>query len=90
MSNTDNRTSVDSGALTMALNVLRRAGKNEVSDTLEQTAYRDHIKAMQRDCRTCENLLGCQYSQAHGLRLDCTNHDKYQPMLEFKQLTRSE
>lgn len=31
---------VDGGALTMALNVLRRAGKNEVADALEVTAIR--------------------------------------------------
>jgi hypothetical protein len=35
------RTSVDSGALKMTLNVLRRAGKNDVSDALEATAIRD-------------------------------------------------
>lgn len=33
-------THVDSGALTMALNVLRRAGKDEVADALEQSAVR--------------------------------------------------
>lgn len=36
----DNRTHVDSGALTMALNVLRRAGKSEVADALEASANR--------------------------------------------------
>lgn len=35
-----NITIVDSGALTMALNVLRRANKNEVADALEATAKR--------------------------------------------------
>jgi hypothetical protein len=35
-----NRTSVDSGALIMALNVLRRAGRDEVADELEATAIR--------------------------------------------------
>ena len=34
------KTLVDSGALTMALNVLRRAGKDEVVDELEKTAVR--------------------------------------------------
>lgn len=34
------KTLVDSGALTMALNVLRRAGKGEVADALAQTAER--------------------------------------------------
>lgn len=34
------KTLVDSGALTMALNVLRRAGKDEVADALEKTAIR--------------------------------------------------
>lgn len=32
-----NRVTVDCGALTMALNVLRRAGKDEVADALEQS-----------------------------------------------------
>lgn len=40
MSAPDNRTHVDSGALQMALNVLRRAGKNEVAFALESTAVR--------------------------------------------------
>lgn len=35
-----NGTVVDSGALQMALNVLRRAGKNEVADELEKSAIR--------------------------------------------------
>lgn len=34
------KTLVDSGALTMALNVLRRANKTEVADALEKTAVR--------------------------------------------------
>lgn len=33
-------TLVNGGALTLALNVLRRAGKNEVADELEKTAIR--------------------------------------------------
>lgn len=36
----ENRTTVDSGALRMALNVLRRSGKGEVADELENTAVR--------------------------------------------------
>ena len=40
-----NRTHVDSGALTMALNVLRRAGKNGVADALESTASRSPASA---------------------------------------------
>lgn len=35
------KTLVDSGALTLALNVLRRAGKDEVADALQATAVRD-------------------------------------------------
>ena len=35
-----NRTTVDSGALRLALNVLRRAGKGEVAEALESTAAR--------------------------------------------------
>jgi hypothetical protein len=34
------RTLVDSGALKMAINVLRRAGKDEVADALESTSFR--------------------------------------------------
>lgn len=36
----ETRISVDGGALTMALNVLRRDGKNEIADALEATAVR--------------------------------------------------
>lgn len=41
----DNRCTVDSGALRMALNVLRRAGKTEVADELEQSAARISVEA---------------------------------------------
>lgn len=44
-----NRTHVDSGALTMALNVLRRAGKAEVADALEETAVRGEQPAAKPD-----------------------------------------
>ena len=53
----------------------------------------DYIEAMQRDCRTCESFSQLAYIGNHctlsTLKIPCTNHDKYQPMLEFKQLTRS-
>ena len=38
-----NRTSVDSGALKLALNVLRRSGKDETADALHETAIREPI-----------------------------------------------
>ena len=38
-----NRTSVDSGALKLALNVLRRAGKDATADALHDTATREPI-----------------------------------------------
>lgn len=38
-----NRTSVDSGALKLALNVLRRAGKDATADALQETATREPI-----------------------------------------------
>jgi hypothetical protein len=41
----DADTRVDGGALRMALNVLRRAGKHEVADTLESTAIRQPVSA---------------------------------------------
>jgi len=55
-------------------------------------ALRAHIEAMQRDCRTCIHAQFSQdaYDYLKCRLVDCTNHDKYQPMLEFKQLTRSE
>jgi hypothetical protein len=42
----DNRISVDRGALQMALNVLRRAGKNEVADALAEST--DGVQEDQR------------------------------------------
>lgn len=56
---------------------------------------RAHIEAMQRDCRTCVyfNIDVNRFTKAVAFKCgvsDCTNHDKYQPMLEFKPLTRSE
>lgn len=42
-------TYVDGGALKMALNVLRRAGKNEVADELEKTAVRSTPAEQQRE-----------------------------------------
>lgn len=44
-----NRTTVDSGALKLALNVLRRAGKNEVADALEETAIRGQSALAEQD-----------------------------------------
>jgi len=52
----DNRTTVDSGALTMALNVLRRAGRTEVADALEATAIRGaESKPVQAEAPTASN-----------------------------------
>ena len=52
----DNRTTVDSGALTMALNVLRRAGRTEVADALEATAIRGaESKPAQAEAPTASN-----------------------------------
>jgi len=61
----------------------------------EQWNRRAHIEAMQRDCRTCVyfNIDVNRFTKAVAFKCgvsDCTNHDKYQPMLEFKPLTRSE
>ena len=38
---TKDRTSVDAGAFQMAINVLRRAGKDEIADEIERTAIRN-------------------------------------------------
>jgi hypothetical protein len=47
-----NRTTVDSGALRLALNVLRRAGKGEVAEALESTAVRgQQVGEVQGDAR---------------------------------------
>ena len=70
-------------------------GKADPSDKGAAVAAwntRAHIENMQHDCRTCRN-----FSTRHeNCSLEwfgkdkCTNYDKYQPMLEFKQLTRRE
>lgn len=49
--NQSNRASVDCGALQLALNVLRRAGKNEVADALMQTVLREDTKAAREQAR---------------------------------------
>lgn len=69
-----NRTTVDSGALTLALNVLRRAGKREVADALADTADRlapgaalpsssqpEQVEAqpVAADCKYCERITVC-------------------------------
>jgi len=64
----------------------------------DKVALRAHIEAMQKDCRTCEHVyyddaepygVGCNFANRYADQ-QCRNHDKYQPMLEFKQLTRCE
>jgi len=72
------------------------ASQFEHNATKEREALRANIEAMQKDCRTCLNL-GVSFGDgvSYGCILEnsatpCTAHDKYQPMLKFKQLTRSE
>jgi len=70
--------------------MIERVGK-DLEAAVAAWNTRAHIEAMQRDCRTCKNYASvygyCRVQVAVGAGL-CINHDKYQPMLEFKQLTR--
>jgi hypothetical protein len=71
---------VDQGALKMALNVLRRAGKDEVADELEKSAVTPEVRACAHDpkptgmyepfdtaCGKCGDFLGTdeQACKAH-------------------------
>lgn len=69
-----NRTTVDSGALTLALNVLRRAGKDEVADALAATGERltaaspdtgAAVEATEKACpwKDCPHGAECVHAQ---------------------------
>lgn len=68
------RTTVDSGALKLALNVLRRAGKNEVADALEETAIRGQSALAEQD----DEAGACQYAVDIGMtEYSCANKCQY-------------
>ncbi len=55
-------------------------------------ALLEHLETMQRDCRTCSHIInfGDMTGGSTCIQSNCANHDKWKPMLEFKQMTRSE
>lgn len=73
-----NGTVVDSGALQMALNVLRRAGKVEVADELEKTAIRiedmpsDDLKYCQEQV---EKILNTKQQEPHSKVINMVTTD---------------
>lgn len=96
----DAQTTVDAGALRMALNVLRRAGKYEVADALESSAFRgqkeaqpvtytpinqDHIHILPKGYEHMASVLGAQPEPSMSM---FASKEDYQKAVEAQQRER--